>query len=50
MIDRGMESILIKVACYGLDSNHLNKSLREIQPYLLKLKAEFEMNVCGEGG
>lgn len=50
MIDYGIEAILIKVAVIGLDSKHLGKSLKDIQPTLLLLKDKFQINVCGEGG
>lgn len=51
MIDSGLDAILIKVACYGLEpKKHLGKSLKEMKPYLMKLEGEFGANVCGEGG
>jgi len=51
MIDSGIDAILIKVACIGLDPRkHLGKSLVEMRPYLMTLKDENAMNVCGEGG
>lgn len=50
MIDYGIDAILIKVAVIGLDSKHLGKSLKEIQPTLLLLKDKYQINVCGEGG
>lgn len=42
-----MEAILIKVACFGLNKTHLNKSIKDLYPYFLKLNQECEMNVCG---
>jgi diphthamide synthase (EF-2-diphthine--ammonia ligase) len=45
-----MDCIIIKVASYGLTAKHLNKTLKELEPYFLKLKGECDMNVCGEGG
>ncbi|CAF0910587.1 unnamed protein product [Brachionus calyciflorus] len=51
MIESDLNAILIKVACYGLEpEKHLGKTLKEIQPHLLKLEKEFGANVCGEGG
>lgn len=50
MIDNQMNSILIKVACYGLNSSHLGKTLAEMQPTLEKLSQEYGVNSCGEGG
>ena len=47
MIDYKMEAILIKVACFGLNKNHLGRSIKELQPYFEKLLKECEMNVCG---
>lgn len=51
MIESGINAILIKVACYGLEpEKHLGKSIQEMKPYLVKLENEFGANVCGEGG
>jgi len=50
MVDTGMESILIKVACLGLTSAHLGLTLAEMGPHLSKLAAKYGVNVCGEGG
>lgn len=47
MIDYGMEAILIKVACYGLNKKHLGKTISELNPYFLKLSQDCDMNVCG---
>jgi len=50
MIDSGIEAILIKVACLGLDSKHLGKSLGEMEEHLHALSRKYGANVCGEGG
>ena len=50
MIEKGMDSILIKVCVIGLDKIDLMKSLKEMQKKLMKLKDEYGINVCGEGG
>jgi diphthine-ammonia ligase len=51
MIDSGIDAILIKVACMGLEPNkHLGKSIKELREYLFSLENKFSMNVCGEGG
>ena len=50
MIDSGIEAVIIKTAVIGLGREDLLKSLRELQPKLLKLKDEYGVNVCGEGG
>ncbi|XP_065362972.1 uncharacterized protein LOC135956411 [Calliphora vicina] len=51
MIDCQVHAILIKVATLGLvPDRHLGKSLREIQPHLLKMRDKYGLNVCGEGG
>ena len=50
MIDYKMDAILIKVACFGLNKTHLNRSIGELSPYFDQLYKECEMNVCGEGG
>ena len=50
MIEDGMDSILIKVCVIGLDKIDLMKSLKEMKNKLVKLKNEYGINVCGEGG
>jgi len=47
MIGAGMECVLIKVACMGLDQKHLGKTLAEMENYM---KTKCIMNCCGEGG
>ena len=37
MVEAGLEAVLIKVAGIGLTTKHLGKTLREMQPTLLKL-------------
>lgn len=50
MIENGIEAILIKVASYGLTTQHLGKTLAELRPHLMKLQDEFGGHCCGEGG
>ncbi|KAG7096807.1 hypothetical protein E1B28_004215 [Marasmius oreades] len=50
MIDCGLEAVLIKVAGIGLNPKHLGKTLREMQPTLLRLNTLYGSHVCGEGG
>lgn len=50
MIESGLTAILIKVACMGLDRRHVGKTLGQLQAYLLRIKEEYGVNVCGEGG
>ena len=51
MISSGIEAILIKVACLGLEPHkHLGKSLSEMRPILYGLQEKFGINMCGEGG
>ncbi|XP_055545402.1 uncharacterized protein LOC129730249 [Wyeomyia smithii] len=51
MIDCQVYAIIIKVAALGLmPDRHLGKSLKEMQPHLLKMKDKYGLNVCGEGG
>lgn len=39
------------MAALGLvPDRHLGKSLREMQPHLLKMRDKYGLNVCGEGG
>merc|ERR1719414_2587669 len=46
----GLKAVLIKVACLGLNSQHLGKTLGEMESTLLALQAKYGANVCGEGG
>jgi len=50
MIDSGMNSILIKVASYGLTKANLNKTIKEMKPVLYNLSDQYGGHVCGEGG
>lgn len=51
MIESQVCAIIIKVAALGLmPDRHLGKSLKEMQPHLLKMKDKYGLNVCGEGG
>ncbi|KAL5276565.1 DPH6 family protein [Megaselia abdita] len=51
MIESDIDAILIKVAALGLvPEKHLGKTLKEMEPYLTKMKDKFGLNVCGEGG
>lgn len=51
MISSGIEAILIKVACMGLEpEKHLGKSISEMRDYLVGLESRYGANVCGEGG
>lgn len=41
----------LQVAALGLEPHkHLGKSIRQLQPHLLRLRDRFGCNVCGEGG
>lgn len=50
MINYGMNAILIKVACFGLNKSHLGQSIKDLRPHFHKLQKQCEMNVCGQGG
>ncbi|TNY18939.1 meiotically up-regulated 71 protein [Rhodotorula diobovata] len=50
MVDAGIDSVLVKVAGAGLGIEHLGKSLKEMQPTLLKLNKLYDTHPCGEGG
>ena len=51
IVDVGIEAILIKVACLGLNPrDHLGKSLQHMRPILHRLNKEFGCHICGEGG
>jgi diphthine-ammonia ligase len=47
MVDYGMEAVLIKVACYGLNKTHLGRTIKDLSPYFDQLFKECEMHVCG---
>ncbi|KAL0217822.1 hypothetical protein RCL1_008671 [Eukaryota sp. TZLM3-RCL] len=46
----GLEAIMIKVACLGLDRRHLGKSVTEQLPMLQELTSKYAINPAGEGG
>lgn len=48
MIDAGMEAVLIKVAGIGLKPKHLGKTLKEMQPTLIKLVRCFGYGDCND--
>lgn len=51
MIENDINAILIKTASMGLKPNvHCGKSISQLRDYLMKLKDDFQMNCCGEGG
>ncbi|THH12546.1 hypothetical protein EW146_g7598 [Bondarzewia mesenterica] len=50
MIEAGMEAILIKVAGIGLTTQHLGKTLAQMESTLTKLNNLYGSHVCGEGG
>ncbi|GMM30213.1 diphthine--ammonia ligase [Martiniozyma asiatica (nom. inval.)] len=50
MCNSGMDARIIKVAAIGLNESHLNMSLNEIHPTLIKLNNMFGVHICGEGG
>ncbi|CAG9819509.1 unnamed protein product [Phaedon cochleariae] len=50
MIRCEVDAILIKVACLGLETKHLGRSLSLMQPHLLAMHEKYGVNVCGEGG
>lgn len=44
MIQSSVNAILIKVAALGLEIKHLGKSIREMQPHLVKIVSGFLFN------
>lgn len=51
MVDSGIEAVLIKVACLGLEPRkHLGKTIGQMYPKLVELSDQFGVHVCGEGG
>lgn len=50
MIDNKFEAVLIKVACMGLNKEHVGLSIEKMQDSLRKLHKEYGTNICGEGG
>lgn len=50
MVDAGLHSIIIKVACLGLTAKHLGHSIAQLEPVMLSLAKKYGCNVCGEGG
>lgn len=50
MIMCGMNAVVVKVACLGLDSRHLGLDLIGIRNRLQALDRRIGVNMCGEGG
>lgn len=50
MIENNFEAILIKVACMGLNKEHVCLTIEKMQNSLRKLHQEYGTNICGEGG
>ncbi|KAI5659986.1 hypothetical protein M9H77_28779 [Catharanthus roseus] len=51
MIKNGIVAITVKVAAMGLHpSKHVGKEISFLECYLHKLKEQYGINVCGEGG
>jgi diphthine-ammonia ligase len=50
MVDAGLHSIIIKVACLGLTAKHLGRSIADLEPVIFSLAERYGCNVCGEGG
>lgn len=50
MIQNHFDAILIKVACIGLDREHVGQSIKSMQNHLRALNKQYGTNVCGEGG
>lgn len=50
MIDNHFHAILIKVACMGLDKQHVGSSIKQMQAPLRTLHNQYQTNICGEGG
>jgi diphthine-ammonia ligase len=50
MIEYPLTAIVIKIASYGLQVQHLGRTIAELYSYFMKMKEECGMNVCGEGG
>ncbi|GIL63455.1 hypothetical protein Vafri_17493, partial [Volvox africanus] len=51
MVESGVEAILVKVACLGLNPRkHLGCTINAMEPTLLSLADAYGCNVCGEGG
>lgn len=50
MIGAKIEAIIIKVAALGLNFKHLGKTLAEVRPHMNKMKEQYQLNPCGEGG
>ncbi|SBT80904.1 diphthine--ammonia ligase, putative [Plasmodium malariae] len=50
MISDGMEAIIVKTAAYGLNKEHVGKSIKEMYEYLKMMNTKYGLNICGEGG
>lgn len=45
-----LDARIVKVAAIGLNEKHLNKSISQLFPTLVKLNEMYEVHICGEGG
>ncbi|CDW88436.1 UNKNOWN [Stylonychia lemnae] len=50
MIENEMDARIIKICSMGLKPSHLGKSISQLHDYFIKLRDQFQFNVCGEGG
>ncbi|SBT82555.1 diphthine--ammonia ligase, putative [Plasmodium ovale] len=50
MISDGLEAIIVKIAAYGLNKEHVGKSIKEMYNYLEMMNDKYGLSICGEGG
>ncbi|CRG93529.1 ATP-binding protein, putative [Plasmodium gallinaceum] len=50
MISDGMDAIIVKIASFGLNKNHVGKTIKEIFNDLELVSEKYGLNICGEGG
>lgn len=50
MIQMGLDIILVKVACMGLNEKFLGRSMRSVIDKIEDLHEKYDVHMCGEGG
>lgn len=50
MLAAGIDAVIVKTAVIGLNRTHIGQHLAHLYPHLMRLNAQFGINVCGEGG
>uniref|UniRef100_A0AC34FTU3 Diphthine--ammonia ligase n=1 Tax=Panagrolaimus sp. ES5 TaxID=591445 RepID=A0AC34FTU3_9BILA len=50
MLNNKIDAITVKIACFGLQHQHIGAYLNDLQPLLIDLHEKYGVHICGEGG